>query len=82
MADVSAVVSEGGVGWGAGYCESFVNGDSNGLGGRVLLMFCAVQVKEELENDAAFFDDFAAAPKGKGGMAAPEAQAQPAAAST
>lgn len=45
-------------------------------------MFCAVQVKEELENDAAFFDDFAAALKGKGGMAAPEAQAQPAAAST
>ncbi len=39
-------------------------------------------MKEELENDPAFFDDFAAAPKGKGGMAAPEAQAQSATAST
>ncbi|KAL8832122.1 MAG: hypothetical protein Q9191_000444 [Dirinaria sp. TL-2023a] len=35
-------------------------------------------VKEELESDPDFFSEYVAAGKGKGGMAAPEAQAQPA----
>ncbi|KAL8860113.1 MAG: hypothetical protein Q9178_003377 [Gyalolechia marmorata] len=39
-------------------------------------------VKEELENNPDFFADYVAAPKGKGGMAAPEDQKQPATAST
>ena len=34
-------------------------------------------VKDELETDPDFFSQYAAAGKGKGGMAAPEAQAQP-----
>ncbi|KAL9637076.1 MAG: hypothetical protein Q9164_002430 [Protoblastenia rupestris] len=34
-------------------------------------------VKEELENDPDYFSEFQAAPKGKGGMAAPEAQKEP-----
>ncbi|KAL8907573.1 MAG: hypothetical protein Q9207_001310 [Kuettlingeria erythrocarpa] len=38
-------------------------------------------VKEELESNPDFFAPYVAAPKGLGGMAAPEAQAQPAAAS-
>lgn len=38
-------------------------------------------VKEELESDPDFFAPYAAAPKGQGGMAAPEAQKQPATAS-
>lgn len=33
------------------------------------------QVKEEMENNPDFFADYKAAPKGEGGMAAPEAQA-------
>ncbi|KAL8737220.1 MAG: hypothetical protein Q9181_001874 [Wetmoreana brouardii] len=33
-------------------------------------------VKEELESDPDFFSDYVAAPKGQGGMAAPEAQRQ------
>ena len=37
----------------------------------------STQVKEELENDPDYFSQFQAAPKGKGGMAAPEAQTQP-----
>ncbi|KAL8669336.1 MAG: hypothetical protein Q9168_006072 [Polycauliona sp. 1 TL-2023] len=39
-------------------------------------------VKEEVENNPDFFADYVAAPKGKGGMAAPEDQKQPATAST
>ncbi|KAI4225362.1 MAG: hypothetical protein LQ349_007077 [Xanthoria aureola] len=39
-------------------------------------------VKEELESNPDFFADYVAAPKGKGGMAAPEDQKQPATAST
>ncbi|KAI4270004.1 MAG: hypothetical protein LQ337_006956 [Flavoplaca oasis] len=39
-------------------------------------------VKEELENNPDFFADYVAAPKGKGGMAAPEEQKQSATAST
>lgn len=35
-------------------------------------------VKEELESNPDFFADYVAAPKGQGGMAAPEAQKQPA----
>ncbi|KAL8730600.1 MAG: hypothetical protein Q9166_003913 [cf. Caloplaca sp. 2 TL-2023] len=38
-------------------------------------------VKEELESNPDFFADYVAAPKGQGGMAAPEAQKQPATAS-
>ncbi|KAL8722627.1 MAG: hypothetical protein Q9225_000933 [Loekoesia sp. 1 TL-2023] len=38
-------------------------------------------VKEELESDPDFFAPYVAAPKGQGGMAAPEAQKQPATAS-
>ncbi|KAL8948485.1 MAG: hypothetical protein Q9222_005344, partial [Ikaeria aurantiellina] len=38
-------------------------------------------VKEELESNPDFFADYVAAPKGQGGMAAPEAQSQPATAS-
>lgn len=38
-------------------------------------------VKEELESNPDFFAPYVAAPKGLGGMAAPETQAQPAAAS-
>ncbi|KAL2037705.1 hypothetical protein N7G274_009650 [Stereocaulon virgatum] len=34
-------------------------------------------VKEELESDPEFFSEYQAAPKGKGGMAAPEAQTAP-----
>ena len=34
-------------------------------------------VKEEIENDPDFFTEFQAAPKGKGGMAASEAQTEP-----
>ena len=34
-------------------------------------------VKEELESDPNYFADFQAAPKGKGGMAAADAQSQP-----
>ena len=34
-----------------------------------------VQVKEELESDPDFFGQYAVAGNGKGGMAAPEAQA-------
>ena len=39
-------------------------------------------VKEELENNPDFFADYVAAPQGKGGMAAPEAQKEPTTAST
>lgn len=38
-------------------------------------------VKEELESNPDFFADYVAAPKGQGGMAAPEAQKEPATAS-
>lgn len=34
-------------------------------------------VKEELDSDPEYFSEFQAAPKGKGGMAAPEAQTEP-----
>ena len=34
-------------------------------------------MKEELENDPDFFSEYQAASKGKGGMAAPEAQTAP-----
>ena len=36
-----------------------------------------LQVKEELDNDPEYFSQFQSAPKGQGGMAAPEAQTQP-----
>lgn len=35
------------------------------------------QVKEELDNDSEFFSKYQAAPKGQGGMSAPEAQTEP-----
>lgn len=38
-------------------------------------------VKEELESNPDFFAEYVAAPKGQGGMAAPEAQKEPATAS-
>ena len=34
-------------------------------------------MKEELETDPEFFSEYQAAPKGKGGMAAPEDQRAP-----
>ena len=34
-------------------------------------------VKEELEADPEYFSEYQAAPKGQGGMAAPEAQSAP-----
>lgn len=52
MAYFPAVVGEGGIGWGFGYCTS------------ALIWKCTVlftnyeQVKEELNNDPAFFGDF------------------------
>lgn len=41
---------------------------------------CLGQVKEELESDPEFFEDYSVG-KGKGGMAAPEDQSTPATAS-
>ena len=46
----------------------------------ICLLIRCTQVKEELDNDPDFFHDYTAS-KGKGGPAAPEAQAQPATAS-
>ena len=34
-------------------------------------------MKEELEADPEYFSEYQAAPKGQGGMAAPEAQSEP-----
>ena len=60
----------------------FIGGNGGDVLNWQLLIMLTIQVKEELDNDPAFFDEYAAAPKGKGGMAAPDAQTQPASAST
>ena len=45
--------------------------------GNIRVSTDVVQVQEELESDPEYFSEYQAAPKGKGGMAASEAQTAP-----